>query len=426
MKHGKHGVGGWFTLLGLLGATLLGAAADDGTMKFDFGGKRVAEGAVGIGPDATFSAELGYGFEIGQKPVLVDRAGDPWSGDFLTSEGPFCFSVVLPEGFYDVEVTLGDPEGTSDTTVRAECRRLMLEKVITPQGGVVVRRFTVDVHRPEIRGGGRVALKPSETGYLHWDDKLTLEFNGPRPCVAGIEIRPASAAETSAVFLLGDSTVTDQAYEPWNSWGQMLPRFFQPGTVVANFAESGESLQSSLSRRRVDKVFSMLRPGDHVLIQFGHNDMKDKRPDALARYEKALEDLVRRITKAGAHPVLVTSMERKPGVTADTLGGYPDAVRRVAVKTGNPLIDLHAISKTLYRALGPQLDAAFVDGTHHNNYGSYQIARCVVEGIRTQVPTLAPRLGNDFPVFDPAKPDNPSTFVMPPGPMRDPAKPDGD
>ena len=422
----KLKVDGRISLLGVLAAMALSAAADEGGMKFDFGGKRVAEGAVGVEPDTAFTKERGHGFEIGRQPQSVDRGGDAWSGDFLTAGGPFCFSVVLPEGFYEVTVTLGDPGGTSDTTVRAECRRLMLEKVVTQQGGGVARRFTVDVHRPEISGDGRVALKPSETGYLHWDDKLTLEFNGPRPCVAGVEIRPALREKTTAVFLLGDSTVTDQAFEPWNSWGQMLPRFFQPGTVVANFAESGESLQSSLARRRVDKVFSLLRPGDFVLIQFGHNDMKDKRPDALSRYEQALAELVRRITKAGCQPVLVTSMERKPGVIADTLAGYPDAVRRVAAESGNPLIDLHATSKTLYRALGPQLDAAFVDGTHHNNYGSYQIARCVVEGIRAHVPALAARLGNDFPVFDPAKPDDPATFVMPPGPMRDPAKPDGD
>jgi lysophospholipase L1-like esterase len=400
---------------------LLAAAAP---MKFDFGSGRVAPGSTGVDPSATYAPERGHGFEIGKTPVAVDRGGDPWRGDFLTADGPFCFSVDLPEGNYDITVTLGDPQGASDTTVRAECRRLMLEKVVTADGQTLTRRFTVDVHRPEIRGGGTVALKPSETGYLHWDRKLTLEFAGPRPCVAGIEITPA-APDTTTVFLLGDSTVTDQPFEPWNSWGQMLPRFFKPGTAVANFAESGESLQSSLGRRRVDKVCSMLRPGDHVLIQFGHNDMKDKRPGALQGYEASLTKLVERIRELGGHPVLVTSMERKPGITADTLAGYPDAVRRVAAKTGTPLIDLHATSKVLYRALGPRLDAAFVDGTHHNNFGSYQLARCVVEGIRHQVPALSVRLAEDARPFDPAKPDDPATFVMPVGPLRDPAKPDG-
>src|SRR5690606_29250168 len=121
-----------------------------------------------------------------------------------------------------------------------------------------------------------------EHGVLHWDDKLTLEFNGARPAVRTIEIAPSPEAVT--VFLLGDSTVTDQPHEPWNSWGQMLTRFFQPGVAVANHAESGESLKGSLRARRVRKVLESISPGDYVFIQFGHNDMKDKAVDALEKY----------------------------------------------------------------------------------------------------------------------------------------------
>jgi hypothetical protein len=44
--------------------------------------------------------------------------------------------------------------------------------------------------------------------------------------------------------------------------------------AVANHAESGESLKSSLSAKRLEKVLSTLRAGDYLFIQFGHNDMK--------------------------------------------------------------------------------------------------------------------------------------------------------
>ena len=44
------------------------------------------------------------------------------------------------------------------------------------------------------------------------------------------------------------------------------------------------------------------------------------------------------------------------------------------------------MSKVLYAALGDDLDKAFQDGTHHNAYGSYQLAKCVVQGIRENVP----------------------------------------
>lgn len=302
-------------------------------LKFDFGSSRAAPGTMQVDPSCVFTAERGHGFEIGAPPTAEDRGGNPWTADFLTGQGGFSFSVVLPEGNYNVRVTLGDPKGTSDTTVKAESRRLMLENVVTARGEQVTRTFTVHIRRPEIRGGSRVGLKDREMNYLHWDDKLTLEFNGPRPCVAGVEIVPAADATT--IFLLGDSTVTDQSFEPWNSWGQMITRFFNPGIAVANYAESGESLLSSLSARRVAKAESEMKKGDFVFVQFGHNDMKSKKADALEQYEADLTELVKSVRAKSAIPVLVTSMERKGGVQKDTLGGYPDAVRRVAI---NPAI----------------------------------------------------------------------------------------
>lgn len=390
----------------LIACLLSVVAVSAGPMKFDFCGQT---------PIESFTSERGYGFEIGAIP----KKGE----GFITADGPFLFSVVVPEGNYDVTVTLGDPMGVSDTTIKAESRRLMLENIVTAQGQQVTKTFTVNVHRPALAGGGHVKLKDREKGYLHWDDKLTIEFNGPLPRVSRLEIR--SAPEVPTIFLLGDSTVTDQAYEPWNSWGQMITRFFKPGIAVANFAESGESLRSSLGAFRVAKVLSILKKGDYVFIQFGHNDMKDKRENALSDYEKCLAELVTNIRAKGASPVLVTSMERKAGVTKNTLAGYPDTVKRVAAAEKTALIDLHATSQTLYAGLGGKLDAAFQDGTHHNNFGSYQIAKCVVEGIRKEVPDLAKFIADDVEPFDPAKPDDPAAFKVPASPMKDPAKPDG-
>ena len=390
-------------LLFSLVSTSLASAAP---MKFDFGGDASVD---------AFHRERGSGFEIGAIPEKA--------GGFITAAGPFLFSVILPEGNYNVTVTLGDPNGVSDTTIKAESRRLMLVNIVTAQGRQVTKIFTVNVHRPDIAGGGHVKLKDREKNCLHWDDKLTLEFNGSRPCVSRLEITPAPDAPT--IFLLGDSTVTDQSYEPWNSWGQMFTRFFKPGIAVANFAESGESLRSSLGANRVAKVESMLMKGDYVFVQFGHNDMKDKREDALAQYEKNLTALVKRVRTKGATPVLVTSMERKAGVTKSTHGDYPDTVKRVAAAEKTPLIDLHAMSQTLYAGLGANLNSAFQDGTHHNNFGSYEIAKCVVEGVRKRVPELAKHIADDVKPFDPSKPDDPSAFKVPASPMKDPTKPDG-
>jgi hypothetical protein len=118
-------------------------------------------------------------------------------------------------------------------------------------------------------------------------------------------------------------------------------------------------------------------------------------------------------------------MERKNGINGPTLAGYPEAVRTVAQEEKVALIDLNAVSVKLYRALGANLDRAFQDGTHHNNYGSYELARCVVEGIKENQFALAKNLAADYTPFDPSHPDVLADFYIPISPLRDSAKPDG-
>ncbi len=270
--------------LTLLASALLGSAAhaeptSPESLKFDFGvSEGAADGFVKVTPADAYSAKAGFGFDLGLKPEAVDRgaAAGGAKRDFVTADHPFYFSAAVPEGNYDVTVTLGDAAGESTTTVKAESRRLMLENIHTAKGQVVQRAFTVNVRTPKIAGGAQVKLKLRENDSLLWDEKLTLEFSGSRPCVGAVEIRRNDAAVT--VLVAGDSTVTDQAREPYNSWGQMLPRFFKPGVAIANHAESGESLRSFEGAGRTAKVLASIKPGDFLFIQFGHNDQKDKRP----------------------------------------------------------------------------------------------------------------------------------------------------
>ena len=126
----------------------------------------------------------------------------------------------------------------------------MLEKLSIAAGKSLTRSFDVNVRIPEYTKPdgtpGRVRLKPREIGNLDWDPKLTLEFNGANPAFHSLTVEPITEP---VIYLAGDSTMVDQDVEPWASWGQMLPRFFQPGVVVANHAESGESSSSFVARR---------------------------------------------------------------------------------------------------------------------------------------------------------------------------------
>jgi lysophospholipase L1-like esterase len=394
--------------------------------KFDFGSGKVADGYTQVLPTTTYAPDLGYGFEPGATVQAIDRGGaDARTSDFCTSDRPFLFSIRAPEGNYKVTMTLGDSSAESTTTVKAELRRLMLEKVQTAAGQFETRTIIVNVRTPAIAGDGEVSLKPREKGseWPAWDDKLTLEFNNTRPCLCAMEVEKIGNIPT--VYILGDSTVCDQPAEPWNSWGQMLPRFFKPDIAVSNQAESGESIRSSLGARRFSKVWSTIRQGDYLFVQFGHNDMKSKAPNALETYKSDLQEIVAEARKRGATPVLVTSMERKAGIENDTLAGYPDAVRQVAGEDSAALIDLHAVSKVFYKALGANLDKAFQDGTHHNNYGSYELAKCIAQEIRDSKLDLAQHIADDFQGYDPARPDPPEGFAMPASPQSSAAKPLG-
>ena len=69
---------------------------------------------------------------------------------FVTSDKPFYFSAAVPEGNYRVTVELGDPEGESTTTIKAELRRLMVEKVHTARGQFEMVTFIVNVRTPQL------------------------------------------------------------------------------------------------------------------------------------------------------------------------------------------------------------------------------------------------------------------------------------
>lgn len=402
--------------------------------KFDFGPGRVAPGYKQVIQQTIYTKELGYGFEPGSMVSCVDRGGtSALRSDHCASDKPFFFSVALPEGNYTVTITFGDQQAETTSTVKAELRRLMLEEVHTTSGKFTTRTFTVNIRSPQIATGGEVKLKDREktSEAWAWDEKLTLEFNNTHPSVCAIEIRKVAVP---TIFLLGDSTVCDQPLEPYNSWGQMLTRFFKPGVAIANHGESGESLRSSLGAKRLEKVISLMKPGDYLFIQYGHNDEKEKGEGvgAFTTYKANLKRFVDEARKRGGIPVLITPMHRRTfdaeGKITNSHGDYPEAVRQAAREENVALIDLNAMSSVLYEAWGPEASKrAFTpnDGTHHNNYGSYELAKCIVNGIRANKPGLVKYLVTGVAPFDPAKPDSIDTFKVPASPQGTNVKPLG-
>ena len=363
----------------------------------------------------------GYGYDFGSAPSLK---GDK----------PYFFSVRVPDGNYKVTVKLGDKKRKSSTMLRAENRRLMLDEVSLAKKGSEEYSFIVNKRNPGINLKDTVRLNPREIGVCNWDDKLTIEVTGKAPAVESITIRPVEDSDNvTTLFYCGDSTVVDQAYEPYASWGQLIPQFFDNQIAVSNQAESGQRTSSFFASKRYDKVLSMAKPGDYVFVEFGHNDEKDRGAGSGAYYNFAhnLKTFVDRARAKNLNVVFLTPTARrnfKNGKLQDTHGDYPKAMREVAARENVPLIDLTEMTTTLFESLGeegskralvhypagtyPGQDKALADNTHFNPYGADQVAKCVREGIAEKLPELAKHL-KPYSKYSPASPDDPDQFNWP-------------
>lgn len=414
--------------------------------RFDFGSEQSNLGWTAVTKKSVYLAEKGFGLIPSGEMETGNNAGlaKP-NADYLSSKKPFYFAVDLPEGHYRVLITLGGSAEGSSTTLKVESRRLLFENVKTASGETVRKMVVVDVRYPQMNGQEGIKLKEREVNYLNWDHKLTLEFNGEHPCVAAIEIQKAD--ELPTIFLAGNSTVTDQENEPWASWRQMFPNFLKPEVVVANYAESGETLLAFKRENRLQKILSQMKTGDYLFMEFAHNDQKPggNHLDAMTTYKDELRYYIAEARKKGGKPVLVTSTNRRRfdenGKIINTLEEFPEAMRQLSKAESVPLIDLNAMSKTLYETLGvenskkafvhypansyPGQEKPLADDTHFNPYGAYELAKCVTQSVLQTIPDLAKFVRNDWKTFDPASPDPVAQFRWYDSPAVNLIKPDG-
>ncbi len=365
----------------------------------------------------------------------------------VKSNAPFTRNIEVPDGNYKVTVVLGSKKKAGKTVVRAENRRLMVDEVATKKGQFKTVEFVVNKRTPEIEKGKRVKVKDREKNYNTWDNAINLEFTGAAPAVKEVKIERDTTATT--IFLCGNSTVVDQPYEPWASWGQMIPRWFGPEVAISNNAESGLTAGSFLGSYRLDKILTMMKKGDYVICEFGHNDQKEKMAGAGAWYNFSynLKVFIDKVRAKGGNIIFVTPTQRRRFDDAthskilETHGDYPDAMRAVAKREGVPVIELHDMTRTFFETLGyenskkalvhypantfPGQDKPLADNTHFNPYGAYEIAKMVVMGMKQLNLPIVKYLRSDWKDFNPAQPDDYNKFVWYNSVQQDVTKPDG-
>lgn len=248
----------------------------------------------------------------------------------------------------------------------------------------------------------------------------------------------ATNEKKTTIFIIGDSTAANKDIsggKQERGWGMALQCYFDDNIVVDNHAMNGRSSLSFINEGRWDKVLEKMKPGDYVIIQFGHNDEKpkaDRHTDPGSTFDYNLAKFVRETREHGGIPVLMNCVVRrnffvnvpendddeklrtttfKDGakmVEGDTLidthGLYRIAPRDVAQRMNCHFVDANRITHELEQGLGteaskklhmwflpgeePSVPNGRQDNTHYNVHGAHVVARLLADALCEEVPLL--------------------------------------
>jgi len=202
------------------------------------------------------------------------------------------------------------------------------------------------------------------------------------------------------LYIIGDSTVQD-GNAPIAGWGGPIREMFDTTRLKSyNRSRGARSSQTYHSEGLWELIRSQLRPGDFVLVGFGHNDgatlkgtgdeirvvtKRDGTPDTIHTYGWNMRKFVRDTKAAGAIPILFSQIpwgslrEGKAPRVTDT---YAKWLREVAESEQVGFVDLNDLLATKYEALGDEeVRSMSQDGAHTNKKGALFNALTMIEGL---------------------------------------------
>lgn len=245
--------------------------------------------------------------------------------------------------------------------------------------------------------------------------------------------------KVTTIFIIGDSTAAQKDLSkgsPERGWGMALQQYFDADFIrVDNHAVNGRSSKSFMDEGRWDRVLALIKPGDYVIIQFGHNDEKDqpeRHTDPGSTFDYNLAKYIRETREHGGIPVVMNAVVRRnffhevpenaddealrnttfrDGVRmaegdtlADTHGLYAVAPRDVARRMNAHFVDANRITHDLEQGLGreaskklhmwyrpgehPALPDGRQDNTHYNEYGAKVVAGLLADALCEEIPLL--------------------------------------
>ena len=270
------------------------------------------------------------------------------------------------------------------------------------------------------------------------------------PLLLVVALLCASATQkTTTIFIIGDSTAANKDISKGKlerGWGMALQCYFDDNIVVDNHAVNGRSSLSFLNEGRWDKVLQKMKPGDYVIIQFGHNDEKapkDRHTDPGSTFDYLLAKYVRETREHGGIPVLMNCVVRRNFAKVAPKNDDDEALRNTTFKDaqglveGDSLVDTHGLYRVAPRDDAQRMNCHFVDAnrithdleqglgteaskklhmwfrpgeeptepkgkqdnTHYNVYGAHVVARLLADALCQEVPVLSKyRTGADITV----------------------------
>jgi lysophospholipase L1-like esterase len=218
-----------------------------------------------------------------------------------------------------------------------------------------------------------------------------------------------------SLFLIGDSTVRNGHGDGRNGqwgWGEPIAGFFDTTKInVVNRALGGLSSRTYLTLGHWDRVLAMLKPGDFVMMQFGHNDngpindtfrargtiqgageeteeidnLLTKEHEVVHTYGWYLRRFIANARAKGATPFVCSLVPRKIWKDGKIVREkYAQWAAEVAMSEGAAFVDLNEIIARQYELLGSEkVDPLFADErTHTTLAGAEGNAAYVIAGLK--------------------------------------------
>lgn len=180
-----------------------------------------------------------------------------------------------------------------------------------------------------------------------------------------------SAATFADIYLAGDSTMcnyADRQY-PQQGWGQALAKYMKSPEKLHNWAIGGRSAKSYKEEGRWQKIVDALKPGDYVIIAFGHNDANKKKVERYSSpddYKELMKGFANDVKAKRANLVFATSIPHSGGISVDAegkthvrgsaagIGPYVEKTRELGKELKVPVLDLNAYACTEFEKMGQE------------------------------------------------------------------------